>query len=99
MRRIILLLALVFIIGGGSVLAAQTTTESQTDKTDVGSQAVECATPGMAPGATPDAEQIEDLLATPEVVDLLATAMATPDASPAILVNPCATPGMGTPAS
>lgn len=103
MRRLILLVALAFIIGGGSVLAAQTGTGSQTEDTNVGSQAVECATPGMGMEATPDAEEIEELLATavasPDVVDLLATAIATPDASPTVLDDPCATPEMGTPAS
>jgi hypothetical protein len=99
MRRIILLVALAFMISGGAVyVAAQSGTEGQTDEVEVGADAGGCATPS----ATPDAEEITELLATavasPEVTESLATAVASPDASP-VIIDPCATPEMGTPAS
>lgn len=99
MRRIMLLVALVFVIGGGAVYtAAQTGTGSRTEEADVGADSAGCA----APMGSPDAEEITELLATsaasPEVFDDLATAIASPDATP-ILIDPCVTPDMGTPAS
>lgn len=103
MRRIVLLVALAFIIGGSTVWAAQTGTESQTDEADAGAPAVECATPGASPGASPDLEEVEEIAATaaasPELIADLATAIASPDASPVVPEDPCATPVVGTPAS
>ena len=104
MRRIILLVALAFMIGGGAVLtAAQSNSGSQTEETDVGAPEVECATPGASPGASPDLAVLEDVgataVASPELIADLATAIATPGASPAVPEDPCATPVAGTPAS
>jgi hypothetical protein len=100
MRRIFLLVALVFVIGGGAAyVSAQSGTDANTEQTEVGADASGCATPT----GSPDAERIEDLLATaaasPEVIEDLESAMASPDASPVVVVDPCATPVMGTPAS
>jgi hypothetical protein len=99
MRRLFLLLTLVFVIGGGAVyVSAQGGTAPQTDEVDVGADASGCATPV----GSPSAERIEELLATavasPEVIEDLEIALASPDASP-VVFDPCATPVVGTPAS
>jgi len=99
MRRMFLLVAVAFMISGGAVyVAAQSGTDAQTDEVEVGAEGSDCATPS----ASPDAEEITELLATaaasPEVSQELATAVASPDASP-VIIPPCATPEMGTPAS
>jgi len=99
MRRIILLVALVFVIGGGAVYAAaQSGTDANTDDPDVGAPSAGCATPT----GSPDAEEITEILATaaasPEIFEDLATAIASPSGSP-VVIDPCATPQMGTPAT
>lgn len=100
MRRIFLLLALVLVVGGGSVVAvAQSGNSSQTTEEDTGADAAGCATPVGSPDAADIADMIEEVAASPEVTDALATAIATPNASPMVPVSACATPEMGTPAS
>lgn len=100
MRRIILVAMLAVIVGGGVVAtAAQTGTGSQPADSEVGEvEAAACATPQASPD---DFDVIET--ATPEieeVADALATVAASPDASPAVqALDPCATPGVGTPAT
>jgi hypothetical protein len=103
MRRIFLLVAPAFIIGGSTVWAAQTGAGSKTDETDMGAQAEERPTPGAAPGASPDLDVIEEgmatMIASLDLIADLATAIASPDASPVVPEDPCATPVAGTPAS
>jgi hypothetical protein len=92
MRRIIFLVAFAFLVGGGAVLtAAQTGNQSQTEQVDAGADVAGCASPVASPGSSPEVA---------EAAAIVATAIASPDASPAALgLDPCATPGIGTPAS
>jgi hypothetical protein len=102
MRRIVLLTMLALIVGTGVVAtAAQTGTGSQPADSEVATGEGGCASPVASPSGSPDIDAIET--ATPEtdeVLDALATAVASPDGSPVVQgVDPCATPGVGTPAS
>lgn len=100
MRRLFVLVALVFMIAGGAVyVSAQGGTGAQTEETDVGADAAGCATPSASPDAGDITDLLESAAASPEVTESLATAIASPDASPVVIVDPCATPEMGTPAS
>lgn len=98
MSRIALIVVFVFIVvGGGAVVTAAQYEDQGTP--EVGTPA-DCGTPvdtlRISPAASPELEEVVET-ATPdtdEIVEVLATAVASPDASP-VAVDPCG----GAPAS